>query len=154
MENIDSARGLVFQALEDDLNYATIYLLKRLGIDLGFSFQWEGTKIYSPVLSDYMRDNIDRLLATNFSNSELSSNTENAINRIKTLGNSNKDLRLSREVFYHLAAELLLLSDDKSIHTKAELVDTAIKLNKSVSKEQCYKMFDILNRNFNIGGYL
>lgn len=157
MNNIDIANGIVFQKLgistesiDDGLTYQKkIYLLQSLGTDLGYIFKWIVFGPYSPSLNDYVYDNLEVLLSSDFSGYSLSSSAENNIDIVNSLS-EDKRADLGIASWYELLASLLHIFNNKRRLKidKGEdaLFDRLIKYNPQYDKEQCSYAFSVLRK--------
>ena len=131
MTNIDIAKGIIFQKLgveketfEDRLSaQKKIYLLQRLGIDLGYSYNWYVHGPYSPELTNYLYNNLEMLKQYDFSLYMLSEGANSAIEKIKKLENDKTEVLSSSDWLELLASYLYLYRAeyDESI-TKDQLI--------------------------------
>lgn len=156
MTNIDIVNGIIFQKLgvsNFDFNSRLIsqkkmYLLKVLGTDLGYEYNWYVRGPYSPSLTNYIYNYIDVLSATDFSNYKLSEKAQNNIDIVNSLSDHSSELGLTIASLYELLASLLYIKiNEKSwkVTNKDELFNKLIQLKPKYTKEQCNKAYNILD---------
>lgn len=112
MNNIDIANGMIFQKMRISIEsfderlicQKKIYLLKSLGTDLGYVYNWYVHGPYSPTLTSYVYNNIDVLKNEDFSRWKLSKNAENNIEIVNKLLEKNQRICLSHHGmnYWHL----------------------------------------------------
>lgn len=121
MQNIDIARGLIFKELgvskdsfdERLISQKKVYLLKTLGIDLGFSFNWYIHGPYSPRLTTYFYDNLGILIEFDYSKYQL----DEAVRQKTKIVNEILDQKpphMNNSSWYELIASLLYLCKQNS----------------------------------------
>lgn len=143
MRSIDIANGLLFQALNvskdtfDDrlLIQKKVFLLKELGVDFGYSFNWYVHGPYSPNLTAYIYNNLDLLKEYDFSDYQFSDTVREKINLVQDLENKKPD-SLSAPSWYELLASVSylqkrLLAKDKNLVTRLK------ELKPQYNEDEC-----------------
>ena len=156
MNNIDIARGIVFQKLEAEndtfdarlICQKKVYLLQTLGTELGYVYNWYVRGPYSPMLSSYLYANLDILKSSDYSNYKLSKQAEANINIVNKLKECTpQDLQVTS--WYELLASVLYISNNKDSwkvsDKEEEIIDTLMKHKPQYNREQCEKAFGALN---------
>lgn len=156
MNNIDIAKGMVFQKLKignktfDDrlISQKKIYLLQSLGTDLGYEYNWYVHGPYSPSLTNYIYNNIDVLSATDFSSYRLSETADNNSNLVNGLDDL-KEEGLSTPSWYELLASLLFIKNNSSgwgVSDINSIFEKLIFYKPQYNKKQCRYAYDILQQ--------
>lgn len=122
MQNIDIARGLVFKKMhigKDNfeqrlVSQKKVYLLKSLGVELGFSFNWYIHGPYSPRLTTYLYDNLEILSTFDYDNYELDNDVINKLNQINSIQEHKLDT-MSESSWYELVASITYLYKQNNI---------------------------------------
>lgn len=157
MNNIDIANGIVFREMAinketfDDrlICQKKIYLLQSLGTDLGYTYNWYVHGPYSPSLSNYVYNNLEVLESIDFSDYNLSEDTENNIDKVNSLL-EDKRVDFGNGSWYELLASLLYIFNNRNSWKIGEdnntLFDALIKQKPQFNREQCVYAFDTLTK--------
>lgn len=155
MNNIDIANGVIFQKMGirketfDNrlICQKKVYLLESLGTDLGYTFNWYVRGPYSPSLTNYLYNNLEVLLANDFSQYSLSEIAEKNVERVNSLTKAKKQ-DMSVESWYELLASLVYIATNKQswkIDDKKEsLFDILMRYKPQYNMEQCQYSYDVL----------
>jgi len=156
MNNIDVANGIIFQKLKiskdsfDDrlICQKKIYLLQSLGTDLGYSYNWYVRGPYSPILTNYVYNNLDLLSSSNFEGYTLSETAERNVSIVNSLIDSKK-ADLGEVFWYELLASLLYIIKNKKSwnvddNDLSSLFSTLIRFKPQYNKEQCEYALSVL----------
>lgn len=155
MNNIDIVNGIVFQELGISnetfesrlISQKKIYILQKLGTDLGYDYNWYVRGPYSPSLTNYIYNNIDVLSATDFSNFVLSQEAQKNIDLVNSLLDDGANLNLSPSSLYELFASLLYIqlnANSWHVHNKDEIFNKLIHFKPKYNIKQCEEAFSIL----------
>lgn len=155
MNNIDIAKGIVFQKLgikndsfEDRLiSQKKIYLLQSLGTDLGYEYNWYVRGPYSPSLTNYIYNNIDVLSVSDFSKYKLSAIAEKNLDLVNKLSELKSETNLSTSSWYELLASLLYIKNNSSswgVSNSDSIFEKLIDYKPQYSNQQCKSAYDVL----------
>lgn len=158
MNSIDIVKGIVFKNLDINkdsftnrlLSQKKIFLLQSLGVDLGYVYNWYVHGPYSPALTNYIYNNIEVLLISDFSNYDLTDVTMNAIEKVKILANS-KIAGLTEAELYELYASLLYIHKNNTWGidntNDNECIEKLLQYKPKYSKQQCEEAFKNLRED-------
>lgn len=159
MNNIDIAKGIVFQKLSikketfNDrlISQKKVYLLQGLGTDLGYSYNWYVRGPYSPVLAKYIYKNHDLLSDYDYSGIHL---REEAARNIDTVNKMENDKPTDLDVasWYELLASMLFAFSNKSawdVDTGKEddVIKKLLEHKPQYSYDQCIDAVKTLKKN-------
>lgn len=161
MNNIDIARGLVFQKLgiskesfDDRLkSQKKVYLLQSLGTNLGYDYNWYIHGPYSPTLTDDIYNNIDVLSSADFSQYKIKETVAENINLVNRLTEEQHD-KLTDASWYELLASLLYIARNKESwkissgqNQEQEIFQKLLEYKPQYNEKQCKNAFQVLCDN-------
>ena len=120
MNIIDIAKGILFQKLnicndsfsDRIIAQKKIYLLKCLGTDLGYQYNWYLRGPYSSSLSNYIYDNIEFIKHNDFNEYNLLDATQKNVDIVNTFIDSEPS-SLETSSWYELLASMSYLDNNR-----------------------------------------
>lgn len=156
MNNIDVANGMIFQNLnisKDNFDerlicQKKIYLLQKLDLDLGYSYNWYIHGPYSPELTNYVYSNIDILSSYDFSKYTLSEDVMKKISFVNSISTDKPD-EINETSWYELLASLIYIYENRKfwmVCSKEALFEVLMKYKPQFNSKQCEQALESLKK--------